>query len=98
MRRIDPDAHVTRAQASQLTGVTADAIGKWHARGWLAPDGTRQRLGTKRLANGNLLYRVGDILRAESDTEANSNCRRGVVRRRNWPLLDVNTSGMAHAS
>lgn len=103
VRRINPDAYVSRAMAAQLTRVSADAIGKWHARGWLTPtaDGPqRSHLRTKRLANGNLLYRVGDILQAEADTDASGNSRRGIKRRTAaaWAALNINSSGMAHAS
>ncbi|MBQ1047879.1 hypothetical protein KBX50_05320 [Micromonospora sp. C51] len=78
--RINRDAYLTRAQAAFVTRVTADAIGKWHARGWLNADGERQRLAVKRLANGNVLYRLGDILDAERDTAMNPNSRRGASK------------------
>jgi hypothetical protein len=62
-------AWVSRGQASYLTGVSADAIGKWNARGWVDPaTGQRRRLTTRRLANGRLQYRLGDIQDAERDT------------------------------
>ena len=82
MGLIDRDAYVPRALAAHLTGLAADTIGKWHARGWLAPDPdspghtVRRRLTVKRRADGNLLYRVGDILDADRDTKANPNSRR----------------------
>ncbi|GAA3751056.1 hypothetical protein [Micromonospora maritima] len=78
--RINRDAYITRAQAQMVTAVSADSIGKWRARGWLNADGERQYLRTKRLANGNLLYRLGDILDAERDTALNPNSRRGSTR------------------
>ncbi|MFI7608803.1 hypothetical protein ACIBTV_27335 [Micromonospora sp. NPDC049366] len=78
--RINRDAYLTRAQAAIVTRVSADAIGKWHARGWLNADGARQHLTVKRLPNGNLLYRLGDILDAERDTARNPNSRRGSKR------------------
>ncbi len=94
---VNLDAYITRNQASMLTGVAPSVISHWHARGWLDPDGTRRHLATKRLASGNLLYRVGDILQAEIDTEASSKSRRGVKPRRNWAALNLN-SGVAQAS
>lgn len=78
--RINRDAYITRAQAAMVTAVSADSIGKWRARGWLNAAGERQYLRTKRLANGNLLYRLGDILDAERDTAHNPNSRRGSTR------------------
>ncbi|MFG3710906.1 hypothetical protein [Micromonospora sp. NPDC047730] len=78
--RINRDAFVTRAQAAMVTAVSPDSIGKWRARGWLNDAGERQFLTTKRLANGNLLYRLGDILDAERDTAHNPNSRRGGTR------------------
>lgn len=65
---LNRDAWVTRAQAAFMTGVSADAIGKWRARGWIGRDGTRRYLQTRRLASNRLLYRFGDLLDAESDT------------------------------
>lgn len=73
------DVWVSRGQAAYFTGVSADAIGKWHARGWLAGDGSRRRLRTKRLGNGRLMYRVGDILDAERDTHLSGKSRRREV-------------------
>ncbi|MCC2661287.1 MAG: hypothetical protein K0R37_2061 [Arthrobacter sp.] len=62
------NAWVSRGQASYLTGVSADAIGKWNARGWVDATGARRRLKTRRLPSGRLQYRLGDILDAERDT------------------------------
>jgi hypothetical protein len=74
---VNLDAYITRAQASLLTGVTADSIGKWHHRGWLTPDGERRYLRTKPGRGKHLRYRLGDILDAERDTRTNPNSRRG---------------------
>lgn len=74
---MNPDAYITRAQAAMVTGVTADAIGKWHARGWTGADGTHRRLATKPGRGKHLRYRLGDILDAERDTRTNPNSRRG---------------------
>lgn len=71
------DAYITREQASWLTGVSADAIGKWHARGWLDPEGGLRRLRTKPGRGRHLRYRVGDLLDAELHTRDNPNSRRG---------------------
>jgi hypothetical protein len=63
------NAWVSRGQASYLTGVSTGAIGKWNARGWVEPvTGVRRQLTTRRLPNGRLQYRLGDILDAERDT------------------------------
>lgn len=62
------DAWVSRGEAAFLTGVSADAIGKWQARGWVTPAGARRRLTVRRLSNGRLVYRIGDVLDAERDT------------------------------
>lgn len=78
--RIDRDAYITRAQAAVVTTVSPDSIGKWRARGWLNAAGERQFLRTKRLAGGNLLYRLGDLIDAERDTALNPNSRRGSTR------------------
>jgi hypothetical protein len=73
---VNPDAYVTRAQAAFLTGVSADSIGKWHARGWVTPDGEQRHLTTKPGRGRHLRYRLGDILAAEKDTRNNPNSRR----------------------
>lgn len=70
------DAYVTRSQASLLTGVRPDTIGKWHARGWVRPDGERRTLSTKDGPGRTLLFRLGDILEAEHDTRLNPRARR----------------------
>ncbi len=70
------DAYVTRAQASLVTGVRPDTIGKWHARGWTDPEGERHALRTKPGCGRTLLFRLGDILTAERDTRRNPRARR----------------------
>lgn len=70
------DAYVTRSQASLITGVRPDTIGKWRARGWTGPDGERRELRTKPGAGRALLFRLGDILEAERDTRHNPRARR----------------------
>lgn len=77
---MNPDAYVTRAQASLITGVQPDTIGKWHARGWTNPEGARCRLRTRPGAGRSLLFRLGDILAAERDTRRNPRARRRVSR------------------
>lgn len=77
---MNPDAYVTREQASMLTGVSRDAIGKWRARGWHAPDGSHRELSTKPGKGNSLRYRLGDILDAERDTRSNPNSRRPAPR------------------
>ncbi len=74
--RVNLDAYLTRSQASLLTGVSPDSIGKWHARGWLTAAGERRHLSTKPGPGKNLRYRLGDILEAERDTRINPNSRR----------------------
>jgi hypothetical protein len=74
---VNLDAYITRAEASLLTGVTADAIGKWHHRGWKTPDGCVRRLRTRPGPGRTLRYRVGDLLDAERDTRDSPNSRRG---------------------
>lgn len=76
MRQINNDAYITRAQAAMLTGVSADAINKWRARGWRSCEGELRHLATKPGRGRTLLFRVGDILEAERDTRSNPNCRR----------------------
>ncbi len=80
---MDLDAFVTRAQASLVTGVRPDTIGKWHARGWTNPEGERRTLRTKPGGGRTLLFRLGDILDAERDTRLNPRAR----RRRIPPVL-----------
>lgn len=63
-----------------LTGVSADSIGKWHARGWRGPDGEQRTLTTKPGKGRTLKYRLGDILDAERDTRSNPNSRRPAPR------------------
>jgi len=70
------DAYVTRAQASLVTGVRPDTIGKWHARGWTDPDGERHTLRTQPGKGRALLFRLGDILAADRDTRLNPHARR----------------------
>ena len=74
------DAWITRGQAALLTQVTPDTIGKWHARGWLDAEGRRRHLTVRSKRNGQLEYRLGDILDAERDTRNNPNSRRGSRR------------------
>ncbi len=72
------NAWVTRGEASYLIGVSAGAIGKWHARGWVdSGSGQRRRLRTRRLPSGRLQYRLGDILDAERDTHLSGKGHRG---------------------
>lgn len=73
---MDLDAYVTRAQAAMVTGVRADTIGKWHARGWTDPRGERHTLSTRPADGRTLLFRLGDILTAERDTRLNPRARR----------------------
>jgi hypothetical protein len=73
---MDPDAYVTRAQASLVTGVRPDTIGKWRARGWTGLDGARRVLRTRPGVGRTLLFRLGDILEAERDTRSNPRARR----------------------
>lgn len=74
------DAYLTRGQAAKVTAVSPDVIGKWHARGWIDSTGQRRRLTVRRRPDGNLEYRLRDILDAERDTRKNPNCRRGSRR------------------
>jgi hypothetical protein len=76
---VNRNAYLTRGQAATVTGVSSDAIGKWHARGWLTPDGQRRRLSYRRQGR-NLEFRLGDLFDANRDTAANPNSRRGVHR------------------
>lgn len=76
---VNLDAWVSRGEAAYMTGVSADAIGKWHARGWVTPDGARRRLTVRRLENGRLRYRLGDVLDAERDTHLSGKGHRGAV-------------------
>lgn len=74
------DVYLTRRQAAFITGVSPDAIGQWHARGWLAPDGeggtVRRRLRTRKGERGWLEYNYRDLVAAERDTRASGNSRR----------------------
>lgn len=76
MRKMNQDAYITRAQAAMLTGVSADSIGKWHARGWRSGEGELRHLRTRPKNGRVLLYRLGDILDAERETRNNPNSRR----------------------
>lgn len=77
---MNPDAYLTRGQASMLTGLSPDSIGKWHHRGWIGADGERRFLETRPGKGNALKYRLGDILDAERDTRSNPNSRRPVQR------------------
>lgn len=76
MREMNPDAYITRRQAAMVTGVSADAIGKWHARGWRGTEGELRHLRTRPGSGRTLLYRLGDIIDAERETRHNPNSRR----------------------
>lgn len=76
MRQMNLDAYITRAQAALLTSVSADSIGKWHARGWRNGDGELRHLRTRPGTGKTLLYRVGDVIDAERETRESPNCRR----------------------
>lgn len=71
------DAWVSRGEAAYLTGVSPDAIGKWQARGWVTAQGVRRHLTVRRLSNGRLVYRIGDVLDAERDTFLSGKGHRG---------------------
>jgi hypothetical protein len=73
---VNLDAYVTRAQAAMVTGVRPDTIGKWLARGWVDPAGSRHALTTRPSGSRGLLFRLGDILAAERDTRLNPRARR----------------------
>ncbi len=84
------NAWVSRGQASYLTGVSADAIGKWNARGWVDAAGARRHLRTRRLPSGRLQYHLGDILDAERDTHLSGKGHRGSSARHDdtdWQLV-----------
>ena len=76
MQQMNLDAYITRAQAALLTQVSADSIGKWHARGWRNSEGQLRHLRTRRGTGKTLLYRVGDVMDAERETRQSPNCRR----------------------
>lgn len=59
---VNPDARLTRAQASRATGLNPATIGMWKARGKLATD-----------ERG--LYRLGDVLAVELETRYSPNNR-----------------------
>ena len=80
MRQMNPDAYITRAQAARLTGLSADSIGKWHARGWRDGTGELRHLNTRPGSGRHLLYRLGDVLDAERDTRNSANSRRPAPR------------------
>lgn len=96
---INPDAWLTRAQAAQYAGVSTNTIGKWHAQGWLAPDGAegrvRRHLTVKRRRDGNLLYRLGDVVDAERDTRNNTNSPRNPLRAGARPWAELNRQTFA---
>lgn len=77
---VNNDAWVTRSGAAYVAGVSTDTVGKWQARGWVDRTGVRRHLRTKPQAGGRLLYRIGDILQAESDTHLSRKGHRGAVR------------------
>jgi hypothetical protein len=79
MQQMNSDAFITRSQAAMLTGVSADAIGKWHARGWRSTEGELRHLRTRSGSGRTLLYRLGDIIDAERETRNNPNSRRPVL-------------------
>ncbi len=62
------DVYVSRAEAAFLINVATSTIAKWRARGWVDRFGAHRELRTRSQPNGRLLYRVGDLLDAESDT------------------------------
>lgn len=71
---------LTRKQAAFITGASADTIGQWQARGWLAPDGkggtVRRYLRTRPGPRGWLQYCYADLIAAERDTRASGHSRR----------------------
>jgi hypothetical protein len=77
---VTPETYLTRAEAAFVTATSPDAIGKWHARGWLAPDGNggtvRRHLRTRTGKGGRLEYHYGDLLSAERDTRSSGYSRR----------------------
>lgn len=73
--RLNPDAEVTRDQAARKLNVTVAVIDAWLARGWLDQAGERRRLTTRKLY-GSRLIRLGDVLAANRDTEANQRSHR----------------------
>lgn len=80
---MNPEAYITRPQALMVVGpigVSADAIKKWRARGWVGSDGKRRQLRTKPGGGGTLRYRLGDLLDAERDTRMSGQSRRGTRR------------------
>jgi hypothetical protein len=77
---VNNDVWVSRGFAASMTGVSPDAIGKWHARGWVDQHGVRRHLRTRPQGNGRLLYRIGDILEAELDTHLSGKGHRGATR------------------
>jgi hypothetical protein len=62
---INMDALVTASQGAAWTSCTVAAVCNWAARGHLTPAKDRRGL-PRRDSRGRLLYRLGDILRAEA--------------------------------
>jgi hypothetical protein len=84
------DVRVPAWFAIKRLGVTKQTFNYWRASGKITPDEDGE-------------YRWGDVLRAELETRQSANSRRGVTMRPktgagSWQELNVNTSGMAHAS
>ena len=84
------DVRVPAWFAIKRLGVTKQTFNYWRTTGKITPDG-----------NGE--YRWGDVVRVEAEMRKSPNSRRGVTLRPrtgpdSWPAIDINSSGMAHAS
>lgn len=90
------DVLLTRDIAAHAAGVKPSSITMWTSRGWLDPvTGQRRKLDVVRHDwRGRALFRYTDVMLAEQATR-----RRGRKRdKAKWDALNVNSSGMAHAS
>lgn len=90
------EPRLTRDLAAHAAGVTASTVAMWASRGWVDPiTGERRKLEVAaRDWRGRPLFRYADVMAAEQATR-----RRGRQRDKDkWRALNINSSGMAHAS
>lgn len=88
----DFDALIDRDTAAFAAKVKPSAVAMWVSRGWIdSATGERRKLASRgRNWQGCHLYRYGDVMDAERAT-------RRTGRPRDWTVLNINSSGMAHA-
>lgn len=65
------DAGVPRSVAAHHLHVSPHVVSMWALRGWVDVDGTRRQMRVVGYAQGQRLFRWGDLLDAERATRSN---------------------------